>query len=136
MTYTLEDIKSLEDMKRSVCMAVELEDGDVKYLGEFDMTDWNKGWDQAWEKATDISEENDCDPEMMRLDTLDNMLQSATNIYHMHNKINKEDGSGWFTFEVCMDRDDALEIKRLLDKHTDLMLLKDLLDNYQMWDKL
>ena len=127
---------NIEDFKKAVGMAVELEDGSVEYLGEFDMTNWNSGWDLAWKKAIDISEENDCYPDMMRVDTLDNMLQSATNIYHMHNKINKADGSGWFTFEVCIDRDDALEIKSLLDKHTDLMLLKDLLDNYQRWDKL
>lgn len=127
---------TIEDFKKAVCMAVELEDGSVEYLGEFDMTDWNKGWDQAWKKAIDISEENDCDPDMMRVDTLDNMLQSATNIYHMHNKINKADGSGWFTFEVCIDRDDALEIKELLDTYSDSQFLKDLLDNYQAWEKL
>lgn len=127
---------NIEDLKKAVGMAVELEDGSVEYLGEFDMTDWNKGWDQAWEKAMDISEEKDCDSDMMRLDTLDNMLQLTTNIYHMHNKINKADGSGWFTFEVCIDRDDALEIKELLDTYSDSQFLKDLLDNYQAWEKL
>jgi len=127
---------NIEDFKKAVGMAVELEDGSVEYLGEFDMTDWNKGWDQAWKKAVEISEKNDCDPDMMRVDTLDNMLQSATNIYHMCNKINKADGSGWFTFEVCIDRDDALEIKELLDTYSDSQFLKDLLDNYQAWEKL
>ena len=127
---------SIEDFKKSVGMAVELEDGSVEYLGEFDMTNWNSGWDLAWKKAIDISEENDCDPDMIRVDTLENMLQSATNIYHMHNKINKADGSGWFTFEVCIDRDDALEIKELLDTYSDSQFLKDLLDNYQAWEKL
>ena len=127
---------SIEDFKKAVGMAVELEDGSVEYLGEFDMTDWNKGWDQAWSKAIDISEENDCDPDMMRVDTVDHMLQLTTNIYHMHNKINKADGSDWFTFEVCIDRDDALEIKELLDTYSDSQFLKDLLDNYQAWGKL
>lgn len=129
-------MKTLEDMKRSVRLAIELEDGRVQYLGEFDITDWNKGWTQAWEKAIGISEENDCDPDMMRVDTLDNMLQSATNIYNMHNKINKADGSDWFTFEVVIDKDDALEIKEILDKYSDSRFLKDLLDGYQAWGKL
>lgn len=129
-------MKTIEEINKTTRLAVELEDFSLVYVGEFDMNDFNKGWNQAWEKATEISEERMCDPDAMRLDLIDNWLQSTTNIYHLFNQLQKEDGDDWFTFEVCIDKDDALEIKRLLDKHTDLHLLKDLLDNYQRWNKL
>lgn len=129
-------MKTIEEMSKAVRFAVELEDGSMEYVGEFDMTDWNKGWDQAWAKATEISDECGFDIELMRLDLLDNWLQSATSVFHLFNRLQKQDGDDWFTFEVCIDKDDALEIKDLLDKHTDSYFLKSLLDQYQKWEKL
>ena len=129
-------MKTIEEMNKAVRFAVELEDGSMEYVGEFDMTDWNKGWNQALEKATEISDEYGFDTELMRLDPMDFWLQSASNVLHLFNRLQKKDGDEWFTFEVCIDKDDALEIKDLLDKHTDSYFLKSLLDEYQKWEKL
>ena len=126
----------MENLYKSVDFLVVLEGGEMHYVGEFDMTDWNKGWDEAWSKASEISDAYECDIELMQLDLLDNWLQYGSNATHIHNRLNQKNDSGWFTFEVCMERHDAEEIKRLLDNHTDSQLLKDLLDNYQRWDKL
>lgn len=127
---------SIEDLKKSVGMAVELEDGSMEYLGEFDMTDWNKGWDQAWAKASDISEELGFDPDMMNLNLMDNWLEIAHRVHHLQNQLNKKDDSGWFVIETCMERNDALLVKEMLDKHKDSFFLEELLKNYEKWDKL
>ena len=116
--------------------AVELSDGSMRYVGEFDITDFQKGWDQAWKKATEISEEYGLDIDLMNLDLMGNWLQIAHNVFHIQNQLNKKDDSGWFVFETCIERDDALLIKEIVDKHEDSYFLKHLLQDYERWDKL
>lgn len=116
--------------------AVELSDGSMRYVGEFDITDFQKGWNQAWEKATEISEEHGLDIDLMNLDLMGNWLQIAHNTFHIHNTLNKKNDAGWFTFEVCMERDDALLVREMLDKHKDSYFLERLLEQYERWDKL
>lgn len=120
----------------SVEFAVELDGGSLHYVGEFNMNDWDKGFKKVWEKATEIAEEFDSDPDMMEVKPVDSWLQNAVDIFNICNKRNKQDNSEWFTFEVVMDRDDALEIKELLEKYSDSRFLKDLLFSYECWEKL
>jgi hypothetical protein len=124
------------DLNKAVEFAVELEDSRMIYLGEFDMTNWDTGWELVWKKATEVSEENDCDPDYMEVKQVDQWLQNAVSIFNICNKRNQKDGSDWFTFEVCMDQEDANEVQELLDKYSDSTFLKDLLYGYLTWGKL
>jgi hypothetical protein len=124
------------DLNKAVEFAVELKDSRMIYLGEFDMTNWDTGWELVWKKATEVSEENDCDPDYMEVKQVDQWLQNAVSIFNICNKRNQKDGSDWFTFEVCMDQEDANEVQELLDKYSDSTFLKDLLYGYLTWGKL
>lgn len=126
----------MNDPEKQVEFAVELEDGQMFYVGEFDMTNWDTGWGLVWKKATEISEEHDCDPDAMDVKRVDHWLQNAVSIFHICNKRNQKDGADWFTFEVCMDQEDANEVQELLDKYSDSSFLKDLLYGYLTWGKL
>lgn len=126
----------MNDLEKAVEFAVELEDCTMYYLGEFDMTDWDKGWNQVWNKATYLSEEFNCDPDCMEVKRVDHWLQNAVSIFNICNKRNQKDGADWFTFEVVMDINDAHEVKELLDKYSDSGFLKDLLAGYESWGDL
>jgi hypothetical protein len=126
----------MSDWNNSVEFAVEIEGGSLHYVGEFDMTDWDKGWRKAWDKAVEIAEGFNSDPELMELKPVDAWLQNAVSIFKICNERNKRDSSDWFTFEVVMDINDAHEVKELLDKYSDSRFLKDLLAGYESWGDL
>lgn len=126
----------MNDLKNTTEFAVEIEGGSLHYVGEFDMTDWESGWRKVWDKAVEIAEGFNSDPDLMEVKPVDAWLQNAVSIFHICNKRNQKNGSDWFTFEVVMDQEDANEVQELLDKYSDSTFLKDLLYGYLTWGKL